>query len=74
MPGGTNFNCIVYGNTSTSGQSVEIDSRMAPFNSFTGNPHFVDAANGDFRLLGDSPCIDMGNNKYVTSETDIRGN
>ena len=73
MPGGTNFNCIVYGNTSTSGQAVDIDSRMASFNSFTGNPRFVDAANGDFRLLGDSPCIDMGNNRYVSGETDIRG-
>jgi len=68
----TNFNCIVYGNTA--GQDTNIDSRMASFNSFTGNPRFVDAANGDFRLLGDSPCIDMGNNKYVSSETDIRGN
>ena len=47
---------------------------MASFNSFTGNPRFVDVANGDFRLLGDSPCIDMGNNRYVTVETDIRGN
>ncbi len=70
MPGGTNFNCIVYGNTG----SEQIDSRMVSFNSFTGNPRFVDAANGDFRLLGDSPCIDMGNNRYVSGETDIRGN
>ena len=74
MPGGTNFNCIVYGNTATSGESVEIDSGMASFNCFTRDPHFVDAAKGDFRLLGDSPCIDMGNNRNVSGETDIRGN
>jgi len=70
QPGGTNYNCIVYGNTG----SKQIAESVASFNSFTGNPRFVDAANGDFRLLGDSPCIDMGNNKYVSGETDIRGN
>ncbi|MBP5510039.1 MAG: InlB B-repeat-containing protein [Kiritimatiellae bacterium] len=69
----SNFNCIVYGNIAGTTDN-EIDSRMASFNSFTGNPRFVDAANGDFRLLGDSPCIDMGNNRYVSGETDIRGN
>ncbi len=69
----TNYNCIVYGNSAGTSDN-NIDSRMASFNSFTGNPRFVDAANGDFRLLGDSPCIDMGNNRYVSGETDIRGN
>ena len=69
----TNYNCIVYGNSAGTSDN-NIDSRMASFNSFTGNPRFVDAANGDFRLLGDSPCIDMGNNRYVSGETDVRGN
>ena len=69
---GTNFNCIVYGNTAST--DANIDTRLPSFNCFTGNPRFVDAANGDFRLLGDSPCIDMGNNRYVSGETDIRGN
>ena len=70
LPGGTNYNCIVYGNTGTK----QVAESVVSFNSFTGNPRFVDAANGDFRLLGDSPCIDMGNNRYVSGETDIRGN
>ena len=70
LPGGTNYNCIVYGNTG----AKQIAESVVSFNSFTGNPRFVDAANGDFRLLGDSPCIDMGNNRYVSGETDIRGN
>ena len=47
---------------------------MTKRNCFTGDPLFVDAANGDFRLQGASPCIDMGNNRYVVGETDIRGN
>jgi len=70
LPGGTNYNCIVYGNTGT----TQIDSRIATFNCFTRNPLFVDAEHGDFRLQGASPCIDMGNNKYVVGETDLRGN
>ena len=34
----------------------------------------MDVANGDFRLLSNSPCIDMGNNAYVVGEVDIAGN
>ena len=70
--GGTNDNCIVYGNTAAS--EPNISSSVTKRNCFTGDPLFVDAANGDFRLQGASPCIDMGNNRYVVGETDIRGN
>ena len=69
----TNNNSIVWGNSATTYPDVE-PSAVVMRNCFTGNPRFVDAANGDFRLLGDSPCIDMGNNRYASGETDIRGN
>ena len=69
---GTNDNCIVYGNTAAS--EPNISSSVTKHNCFSGNPLFVDAENGDFRLQGASPCIDAGNNKYVSGETDIRGN
>ena len=67
-----NVNCIVSGNTAT--QEPNISSMVTKRSCFTGDPSFVDAANGDFRLKGSSPCIDMGNNRYVSGETDIRGN
>ena len=67
-----NVNCIVSGNTAT--QEANISSMVTKRSCFTGDPSFVDAANGDFRLKGSSPCIDMGNNRYVSGETDIRGN
>ena len=67
-----NVNCIVTGNTAA--QEPNISSMVTKRSCFMGDPSFVDAANGDFRLLGDSPCIDMGNNRYVSGETDIRGN
>jgi hypothetical protein len=43
--------------------------------NITNAPLFVDANNwADLRLLPDSPCIDAGNNDYVTSLTDLDGN
>ena len=44
---------------------------------FVGNialdPAFVNPAAGDFRLQPNSPCINAGNNSYVTTATDLDG-
>jgi predicted outer membrane repeat protein len=37
--------------------------------NITGNPRFVDPANGDYRLRGISPCIDAGLNNAVGFDT-----
>ena len=37
-------------------------------------PLFVDEPNGDFHLQPGSPCINSGDNAYVTSATDLDGN
>jgi hypothetical protein len=42
--------------------------------NFTNAPLFVDLAGGNFRLQPNSPCIDAGNNSYVTTATDLDGN
>ncbi|MBO7725389.1 MAG: hypothetical protein J6S40_02880 [Thermoguttaceae bacterium] len=37
-------------------------------------PLFADAANGDYTLAVNSQAIDMGDNSYVETETDLAGN
>jgi hypothetical protein len=37
--------------------------------NINADPMFVDAANGDYHLLPDSPCIDAGNNAALPSDT-----
>lgn len=37
------------------------------------DPLFVDYAGGNLRLQPSSPCINAGNNSYVTSATDLDG-
>lgn len=76
-------NCIFRGNTEDIGftSKARVDVRycniedMFPGEGVTHlNPRFVDPENGDFRLLGDSPCIDRGSDDpVILSHTDIEG-
>lgn len=40
----------------------------------SGDPCFVDVWHGDFRLRSDSPCLDVGDSRFVQSATDLAGN
>jgi hypothetical protein len=86
--GSTLYNCIVYFNTSyldTSSGATNFDSSSIlnyccttplPTNgvgNITNAPLFVDSANGNLRLQSHSPCINAGNNTYVTTTTDLDG-
>lgn len=77
------INSVIYGNQVGAGTSFDGDT-MVSFScsetmvSGTGNiaddPRFVDAANGDYRLAPDSPCIDAGAAGYPDLSFDLDGN
>ena len=76
-------NCIAYGNGNDERSTWQYWFDQNPLvsavgyrekNIYTGNPGFVDAANGDYRLAAGSPCIDAGDNSYVTGDKDLVGN
>jgi hypothetical protein len=82
-------NCIVFYNTATdSGPNYfEVPELPVVLNyscttpmptngigNFTNAPRFVDLAGGDLRLQSNSPCINAGNNDYVTTSVDLDGN
>jgi hypothetical protein len=77
-------NCIAYFNTAPVAPNFDATSILnycctqplpaSGAGNFTNSPLFVDLAGGNLRLQSDSPCIDAGNNSYVTTETDLDGN
>ncbi len=77
---GTLNNCIVYYNTggNFSGSTLNYCcTTPLPTNGFgniTNEPAFADWANGNFHLQSNSPCINAGNNDYVTVAEDLDGN
>ncbi|HTV39792.1 MAG TPA: right-handed parallel beta-helix repeat-containing protein [Candidatus Sulfotelmatobacter sp.] len=77
-------NCISYFNGAPAGANYDTNSILnycctiplptTGFGNITNNPLFVDAADDNFQLQSNSPCINAGNNAYVTSPTDLAGN
>ena len=78
------YNCISYSNISSFGESNYGDhcafdhscTRPLPLTgigNITNMPLFVDCENNDLRLQSNSPCINAGNNAFVTTPTDMDG-
>src|SRR5205814_2335415 len=78
------WNSIVYYNNKTSGAADSggtyfTNCCMSPPGSFGSNiiasaPLFVNLAAADFHLQAASPCINAGNNSFVTNTVDLDGN
>jgi len=75
-------NCIIYNNGSSlsytnylSGIFTNCCTTPNPDSSvnITNTPMFADLAASDFHLQSSSPCINAGNNSYLTSATDLDG-
>jgi hypothetical protein len=73
-------NCIVYYNTNGDYFNSSLNyccTAQPPDNgigNITNEPAFVNLAGGDFHLQPDSPCINAGNNSFVTTTNDLAGN
>lgn len=80
-------NCIVYSNTASSGPNYSgtytfhfalnncctVPLATNGVGNFTNEPLFVNFAAGNFRLQTNSPCINAGNNAYMSGGTDLDG-
>ncbi len=79
MDGGAAANSIVYDNTGgniSDTKALFYTCTIPAFGTscFTNAPLFVNEAAGDFHLQTNSPCINSGNNTYVTVTDDFDGN
>lgn len=81
--GATARNCIIYYNTAPNGSNCYATTTMsfccttpglAGSGNITNAPGFVNLAARDLRLAFDSPCINSGNNAFVSGSTDLDGN
>jgi hypothetical protein len=78
--GGAIYNSIVYYNSAptdsnaSSGPIFYSCTTKSTGTGITNEPAFVDLAAGDLRLSSNSPCINAGNNAYITNATDLAGN
>jgi len=79
------YNCIIWGNIARDAKNLVNGGVVRNTCSENGvtdgvngcikaHPIFIDAANGDFRLQADSPCINAGDNTYAPAGGDLVGN
>jgi hypothetical protein len=70
--GCTLTNCIAYDHFDSSTLNYCCTTPLpSGAGNFTNAPNFVNSAAGNYRLQTNSPCINAGNNAYVTSSTDL---
>ena len=76
--GSTLNNCIDYFNSGPDGYTTYnyccSDQDPTGAGNITNDPAFVDWQNNDFHLTQNSPCINSGDNLYVTTTSDFDGN
>jgi hypothetical protein len=79
--GGAGDNCVIYFNSVDNYASAALNNccvtpiPVGGVGNITNAPIFVNTNDGsDLRLQSNSPCINAGNNAYVSGSTDLDGN
>jgi hypothetical protein len=82
-------NCIIYDNFAPTNMNYSPTNTLSLYcctmplpsvpsghnnSNITNDPAFVSLAGGDFHLSLNSPCINSGNNAFVTTAIDLNGN
>lgn len=77
-------NCVIYYNDASTSSNYDSSDALnscctmpLPISGtevITNAPFFVNQTGGDFHLQSNSPCINAGNNVYVTITSDLDGN
>jgi len=79
-------NCIIYYNDGSFGGTSTITNCCTPSltsgfgilfsgaGNFTNAPLFINWTGGDYHLQSNSPCINAGNNAYLSGTNDLDGN
>jgi hypothetical protein len=70
-PSTTTFNFSCY--SSEPGDLYGAGTFVTTNNNIISNPKFVNSTANDYRIFGNSPCVNTGNNSYNAEITDIRG-
>jgi hypothetical protein len=84
IDGGSASNSIIYYNFSGKGPNF-LNTKLIYYccttplsaggiGNITNEPALVNLAGGDYHLQSNSPCINSGNNTYVSTTTDLDGN
>jgi parallel beta-helix repeat protein len=68
-------NCIIYGNYCAYRSASTSNIYAATLsNCWTSDPLFVNPVSGNYQLQPNSPCINSGNNDFVSVANDLAGN
>jgi hypothetical protein len=81
-------NCVIYFNQAATASNhliyfgayasntctFPLPNQFGESGNITNPPSFVDLVGGDFHLKADSPCINAGNNAFVSLNLDLDGN
>jgi hypothetical protein len=72
--GGTVTNSIIYANANNFMPSAANYFLTSVTDCWTNDPGFVNPGAGDYHLASNSPCINSGNNAFVSAADDLDGN